>query len=580
MAERIGISNIDFMVRRTVEQAPKATFLREFVKNAEEAAAQAPEGSREVRIYPILMAGTRKLAVWNTGPGMSQSELDRAMDLSSSLGKEMGLQENFGIGAKVSGLAVSPFGIRYRSCKAGEVAELLIRWDEASGAYVREHTESHTTPDHPREHDWTEVVLLGESAEHDTVSFPLGPDVKTTRSHVPTEIFRRFASFLPGVEVRIDTAMTKGGRKDASGRSRTLKTLEDVLDAHGFKHDRVPLPSGATAHFIHDPKNPKTGHTLSSDKNPATGSTSFVALVHRGERYGFKTGRAWSAAAPAFGIGFGSTVLSVEVELPDGMALPTPYRDALLRPSDRSTLLPEHFAAEVASALPGWVRAIVEEHSPSGLGDMSDVQAAMQSILDGFTGRLPASRRAVPAKPRTTAPVAKPSRLSRLLQLVGLTPRSKAPAPRLPSAPRDPLTPLGDAPELVVLTDRAAVKDKGLEGRGARYYPDSRQLFVNGLYPAAERHADEILGELTGETDSEHLRALSLQAARRTLAFRVGKATCYAIAKRLRRDWDEEALTRATSPEALSLAADDTGQSRREAKRLVRDMLKMEGALA
>ena len=68
---------------------------------------------------------------------MSDIELKRATNLSSSINKEMSLNGNFGIGAKVSGLTMSRAGIRYRSCREGIVSEVIIGYDENEETYVR-----------------------------------------------------------------------------------------------------------------------------------------------------------------------------------------------------------------------------------------------------------------------------------------------------------------------------------------------------------------------------------------------------------------------------------------------------------
>jgi hypothetical protein len=41
------------------------------------------------------------------------------------------------------------------------------------------------------------------------------------------------------------------------------------------------------------------------------------------------------------------------------------------------------------------------------------------------------------------------------------------------------------------------------------------------------------------------------------VALRVGKATVFALAKRANKDWSEENLKAALTPESLSIAADD-----------------------
>jgi hypothetical protein len=87
-SEPLSIRDKTFLINRTIQQAPTGTLVREFFKNAEESAAQAPQGARRIRIYPVLIEGARKLAFWNTGLGMGPEELRQATDLSSSINKE------------------------------------------------------------------------------------------------------------------------------------------------------------------------------------------------------------------------------------------------------------------------------------------------------------------------------------------------------------------------------------------------------------------------------------------------------------------------------------------------------------
>jgi hypothetical protein len=194
-SEPLNIRDKTFLINRTIQQAPSGTLVREFVKNCEENAALASEGNRSIRVYPVEIGGVRKLAFWNTGPGMSAEELRQATDLSSSIGKALALDGNFGIGAKVSGLAVSREGIRYRSCKNGRVHEVTIGYDEEQETYVRfalelpngnsetiiDVTQVAANEGQALSFDWTEVVLYGEDADHDTVAEPLGKGKKEDR---------------------------------------------------------------------------------------------------------------------------------------------------------------------------------------------------------------------------------------------------------------------------------------------------------------------------------------------------------------------------------------------------------------
>ena len=376
-SEPLTIDDKRFLINRLIKQAPTSTLVREFFKNADENAALAPEDNRKIHVYPVLIDGVRKLAFWNTGIGMDDSELKKATNLSSSINKTMALDANFGIGAKVSGLTASPEGIRYRSCKDATVHEVVIGYDPEVETYARfpaqlgdgtyetvyEVTEAALSDGQSVDHDWTEVVLLGETQDHDTVAEPLGKGKSVDRSYIATSIFKRFAEFSPNVEVRIDVAMTKGGGKDETGRSRQLRTFEQILDKLP-RHERVTCPEGEiTIHYVHDPKHSNSSHTLSALANPATASTTFCAVIHKGERYDFKTKKGWSSAAPNFGIPFGSKVLTVEIEIPDDMALPNQYRDGLTWPADRSPLEAVQFDDYVRELMPQWVKYIIREQS-------------------------------------------------------------------------------------------------------------------------------------------------------------------------------------------------------------------------
>lgn len=603
-SEPLAIHNKKFLVNRLIQQAPTGTLVREFFKNADESAALAPLGGRRIEIYPVMIDGIRKLAFWNTGPGMDAEELKRATDLSSSINKTMSLEANFGIGAKVSGLTASPFGIRYRSCKTGVVHEVVIGYDHDEETYVRfpvELSDGHTETVYDvtvpvlnegmdTSFDWTEVVLFGEDESHDTVSAPLGRGKILDRSYIATAIFRRFVQFSEGVEVRIDTAMTKGGGKDEMGRKRQLKTLGSLLDKLG-RHEMVrDAESGVAVHFIHDPKSDTSSHTLSARANPATASTTFCALVHDFERYDFKTKQGWSAAAPKFGIPFGSTVLTVEIYVPDGVALPNQYRDGLTWREDRSAMIADDFADIARRVMPEWVKEIVRAQSPESDDNLDDLQSDLQKLLDEF--RVPTVAMS-PSRKLTAAPTTDDSdgEPTAELRLVGERrsdseaaddrrheqAASKNKVRRAPEgAQASAMTKaLERVPEITILTDPEEVAAKSITGRAGCYYKETQLLFVNGLYPVVQRMARDLELELTGsDSDPEQIRAVAIRAAQRFMAFRVGKAACYAISKKLADHWSMDDLDKATTPESLSMAADDYHQSVASAKRWAKEQLR------
>lgn len=608
-SEPLNIRDKTFLINRTIQQAPTTTLIREFFKNAEESAALAPAGNRRIRIYPVDMEGTRKLAFWNTGQGMGPEELRQATDLSSSINKQLGLDGNFGIGAKVSGLAVSKDGIRYRSCKEGSVHEVTIGYDQEAQTYVRfavqlpdqtydtvyDVTEIAKKEGFDISFDWTEVVLHGESPDHDTMAEPLGKGKEVERSYIPTAIFRRFADWADGIEVRIDVAMTKGGGKDETGKFRQLKLLRDIVSQLPNNQLVTDDSSGIAVRYIHDPKAANSGHTLSAVANAATSSTTFCALVHKGERYDYKTKKAWSAAAPNFGIPFGSRVLSVEILIPPHDAMPNQYRDQLTWPKDRSTMTAEDFSAFVRELMPEWVKEVIRSESPESNENLDDLQKDLQKLLDEF--RVPTIAQKISKRHEALKSEMSDSGvdLSELAQIDqdefsaneaqgGDTSRDgrgrRAQSKKVRQAPEGAQPSLSSkalerVPDVEILTDPEQIADKLLKGRAGKFYKDGQKLFVNGLYTAVDRMAAELEREFAGSADAEEVRAAAIRAARKSMAFRVGKVVCFALSKRLVEDWSADDLDTATAPESLSMAADDYRQSLTVAKKWIRETLKV-----
>ena len=57
--------------------------------------------------------------------------------------------------------------------------------------------------------------------------------------------------------------------------------------------------------------------------------------------------------------------------------------------------------------------------------------------------------------------------------------------------------------------------------------------------------------------------------AERTMILRVGRTVVYALAKQLNKEWDQKAVEIASSPESLSMAADDFADAMQNARRAI-----------
>ena len=73
----------------------------------------------------------------------------------------------------------------------------------------------------------------------------------------------------------------------------------------------------------------------------------------------------------------------------------------------------------------------------------------------------------------------------------------------------------------------------------------------------------------------ELMRSLAQQHAETTMMLRVGRTVVYALAKQLNEEWDQKALETASSPESLSMAADNFGDSMQNVRRAIGKALRI-----
>lgn len=566
----ITIRDIDFTVTRQIEQCPKTMMLRELVMNAVEAAAKAPTGRGVVEIKGKSVAecgDARKLVIWNTGPGMSSTELDHICDLAASLGKDMALEGNFGMGAKVASLPSNTLGMRYRSCRDGVVSQVILGkregiygkvWIPVEDSFeeVVDVTEQvRDEGEYQLEEDWTEVVLFGNHPDQDTVADPYDGDPKQDRQWITTYLYHRFYSLPAGVEVYLHE-----GTHPRDGR-RQFKPIPERADAFG-RIEAVEVGEGVRLHYLYDPAYQDGGHNKSISGS-LTSSVSTAAIVFRGEMYDVRKGRKWAADAPAFGIPFGARHVSVHVELPDAFPVRhEPYRRFVqLVGSDQRQVMVEDFAELVFRNRPEWLIEIINSLAPKSSASTDDLRKELQDLLNEL-------------RVKTKSP----REMEDGLHLVdeggarGARPEHKegsaGDSSKTPISPTDLIfNPAGakranisknleQAPEIIPLRDEDEVAEKGITGKAARYVRETNQLFVNLTYSAVGAAQDHLGLRYATYEDPEIVRELARQWSERLVMGRVGYAVVYAQAKQLIREWTSDDVKKALEPESLSLAAD------------------------
>lgn len=585
----LEVSDEPFLVGSLIERCPKTMMLRELIMNALEAARLAPEGRRLVEVSALQLDGVSKLAIWNTGPGMDAGELLRICNIAASHGKEKSLTGNFGMGAKVASLPSNQRGMRYRSCKDGRVHEVILckrdgvygrlrRYHPDTGEFLEVVDVTDIALEDGRETNegWTEVVLLGNEVCQDTVKNPYNGDPEQDAQWLATYLYHRFYRLPDGVRV----TLMKGTHK--LDGNRQFEPIPARL-RHFEKYETVALPNGLKVHYLYDAPYEKVtgaGHNKSVSGAVAS-AVSTCAVVYKDEMYDVRKGKTWTFDAPIFGIPFGAKHVSIHIELPPNFpVVPDAYRQFLRHAAgEQPHVDASDFAEIVREHRPAWLIELIRSFAPDSASS-DEIRNELQKLLNHL--------RVTRLSPKVTSQ-------GNMVVNHGNGPASDfgggssdgkgGGAER--SRPTDlSVVPTGAkraeifsnlerAPEIIPLYEEAEIEEKGIKGRAARYVMEASQLFVNMQYPAIAEMKAQLESEYADATDPEVMRQLAQQHSEKTMILRVGRTVVYALAKQLNREWDQKALETASSPESLSMAADDFGDAMQNVRRAIGKALRM-----
>ena len=566
----ITIRDINFTVSRQIEQCPKTMMLRELVMNAVEAAAKAPAGRRVVEIKSKAVAecgATRKLAIWNTGLGLNSTELDQICDLAASLGKDMALEGNFGIGAKVASLPSNTLGMRYRSCRDGVVSQVILGrregiygkiWIPVENSFeeVVDVTEKVCEEaEYSLSEDWTEVVLFGNRPDQDTVADPYDGDPKQDRQWITTYLYHRFYRLPAGVEIFLNE------RTHPRDRRRQFRSIPERASAFG-RVESIEIGEGVRIHYLYDPAYQDGGHNKSISGS-LTSSVSTAAIVFRGEMYDVRKGRKWITEAPAFGIPFGARHISIHVELPCKFQVRhEPYRRFIqLTGGDQRQVLIEDFAELVFRNRPQWLVEIINSLAPKPSASTDDLRRELQDLLNELRVMTKSLRKNEDGQHLVGeggGRGARPEHTKGLGSDSGKTPLNPTDLIFSPGGAKraNVSKNLEQAPYIFPLRDEDEIAEMGISGKAARYVRETNLLFVNLTYSAVGAVQQHLMLRYATYEEPEIVRRLSQQWSERLVMGRIGYAVVYAQAKQLIREWTTDDVKKALEPESLSLAAD------------------------
>jgi len=326
--EAIPIANPGFFIANVMKDCPKHTVIRELIQNAIEASGPG----QTIAFFKAEWHGVPKLGLYNEGAGMTMYELEQRMAIASS-GKALGFDKNFGQGAKMSAGAASPYGLVYRSCHEGTVSQIWLQvQDEEDGGKllvkvaqqdpeegtvetVQDVTMEAVARGRPVDRDWTEAILLGRSAEDNTLT---GVFLDQSGANwLVTMIAQRFYSFPAGVTIADVDVIAQRRSRLTHRRGHGLAELL-IREEYSARSEDV-----AVQHPHYGPMTLVYGKLTGTPEERQGGpfyaiglkGGTHICLVFRQEIYDFD--RRWYHRAGAYGFAGCNENYYVHVILPD-----------------------------------------------------------------------------------------------------------------------------------------------------------------------------------------------------------------------------------------------------------------------
>ena len=389
----LTVANTGFLLDRMGEDCHPLQFLRELTQNAIEAILRTPEKKGEV-IWDVdwdinELEGYYKLSVADNGDGMTGPEMVRYVNQLSSSISEQSFMGNYGVGAKIAAATRNHEGLIYLSWKDGHGAMVHLWRDPGTGEYgLRQIARPDGTFGHyaPIENDvkpplikshGTKVILLGNSAEADTMAAPDG--AASPSRWISKYLNSRYVRFPSGISVRAREGWLNPLSDTDRNVLRRLTGQSDYLRKHASSSGQVQL-STAVAHWW-----------ILKDEPALTNNSGFIesaghiAALYNDELYEMATSRSGMTMLQQFGILIGQrrVVLYLQPELGGVRRLTTNTARTVLL-IDNEPLPWAEWAAEFREKLPPAISSMMEEVAAgsSGTDHTKSIRERLKPILD------------------------------------------------------------------------------------------------------------------------------------------------------------------------------------------------------
>lgn len=309
------VANMTFMLERLAQDCAPLQFVRELTQNAIDSIKSHGKPG-EIRWdvdwtrYDLEPKEGYKIAIVDTGIGMTGSEM---VEYINQLSSSMHLQSkhgNFGMGAKIAAAPRNTLGVVYLSWKDGKGSMIHLWKNPDTGKYgLRRHANGEfwlpvtdeIKPKPIKDHG-TMVVLLGNKAGENTMDAP--PEGVIPSRWIARYLNTRYFKFPERVTVKARESWQNGPQNN---NLRTVNGQEAWLRANSVDSGMVALANATARWWILKER----GEVDDSGNNVSGGH---VAALYDSELYELATNRQGVARLQSFGIIFGYNRVVLYVE--------------------------------------------------------------------------------------------------------------------------------------------------------------------------------------------------------------------------------------------------------------------------
>ena len=389
------VKNMSFMLDRLGQDCAPLQYLRELTQNALQSILHLRPPKGEI-IWDVdwnrhTLTGVYKLAVIDTGIGMTGEEMVEYINALSSSMNEQSDTGNFGVGAKIAAAPRNHAGLVYLSWKDG-IGYMIHLWrDPESGVYgLRQFARPDGTfghwacvqddikPNAIKDHG-TMVVLLGNETDQDTMQAP--ENAPSPSRWTARYLNTRYFQFPEGISVKAREGWEYPRSNKDTNLLRTVTGQKAYLEKHSVTSGAVTL-TGAVAHWW-----------VLKDEDALTQNSGFqassghIAALYQDELYEMMTGRAGVARLQSFGVIFGHNRVVIYVQPTNGSGkklTSNTARTHLLVNNDPLTWA--DWAAEFREALPQPIADLMEEVAGSSAAPdhRQSIRERLKQIRDLF----------------------------------------------------------------------------------------------------------------------------------------------------------------------------------------------------